>query len=246
MRVIFAAMWAAFVLCGCADPGVNLPAPGGAATKPEEHAAPVEARRVPPPTRADGRSSATMRYFYWEPGAEVADFGEDARARAEAVLASPSIRELLGADAEDGFVFQKFDEARQMVTFRQTRAFRGQQVVVAEAFATVELAGGTALVYLGTGFRSGISLSDAPLTIDEARAKELAVAAYEKQEGGKAVATEHLDPGLRVAMVAWRGDRLVFPIHVEGVADGGFTRPWMLYIDAQSGDVVKRYQAWIE
>lgn len=60
------------------------------------------------------------------------------------------------------------------------------------------------------------------------------------------MATEHLDPGLRVEKVAWRGDRLVFPIHVERVEDGGFSRPWMFYVDAQSGDVVKRYQAWIE
>lgn len=246
MRDISAAMWAVFVLCGCADPGVAAPASGGAAMTPEAHVAPVETRRVPPPTRVDGRSSATMRYFYWEPGVEVADFGGDARARAEAVLASPSIRELLGAEAEDGFVFQKFDAARQMVTFRQTRAFRGQQVVVAEAFATVELAGGTALVYLGTGFRAGISLADSPLTIDEAKAEELAVAAYERQEGAKGVATKHLDPGLRVEKAAWWGDRLVFPIHVEREDDGGHSRPWMISIDAQSGEVAGSYQAWIE
>jgi hypothetical protein len=101
-----------------------------------------------------------MRYFYWEPGVSVADFGPDRRSRAEAVLASATIRKLLGASAGDGFAFQKEDEAKPMVTFQQVRDFQVLAVdeaqaakVVVAAYEAQESAKGEATAHLDQGLR---------------------------------------------------------------------------------------------
>lgn len=245
MKIGGAVRWvlSAAILLGCTERGPATSVEAAAPTLPPgSAAAPVaDGPTLPPPTRSEQPGSGGMRYFHWEPAVSVAELGADPRARAEAVLASPTIREVLGAVAGDGFVFEKSDEAKHMVTFRQTRAFRGQAVIVDGAYATVELAGDTGLVYLGTGFQAGVTLTDADLAVDEAQAGRLAVAAYEAAEKFKGKVTPHRDPGLRV-----QGSRLVYAIHVQRAEGEGHPRPFMFVVDAQRGEVVDRRQSWIE
>jgi hypothetical protein len=242
MRVGSARAWFSAVvvmLAGCTEhvPSSTTAAAGTVATAP--------VRTLPPPTRVE-TPVGKMRYFFWEPAASVADLGADGRARAEAVLASPTVRELLGAAAGDGFTFERHDAAKHMFTFRQTREFRGRAVIVDGAYATVELAEDTGLVYLGTGFQAGLVLADGPLTVDEAQAEKIAAAAYEAQEKFAGKATPHRDPGLRVQQVRGMGPRLVYSIHVERAEGEAFSRPFMFVVDAQSGEVVHHSQSWIE
>ncbi|MBK6516016.1 MAG: hypothetical protein IPG04_18440 [Polyangiaceae bacterium] len=194
------------------------------------------------PTRTDGKSGSGMFYLYWEPGIEVP--GADALARAQTVLASARVKELLGAGPDDGFVFQKRDDAKGMLTFRQTVAWGGQAVVVDGAYATVQLEGGTKLVYVGTGFKQRITLSKDPLVVDEAKAGPIAEQEYERIEKAKGKVTPHLDPGLRVHAVAGKGLILGYAIHVER-ADQGM-RPYMIVVDAQTGKAVDSRRSWVE
>lgn len=234
MRVGTSCAWfvaGVVTLAGCAEHG---PAPTTAASGAVA-AAPV--RTVPPPTRES--PAGKMRYFYWEPGVSVADLGADGRARAAAVLASATVREKLGARPGDDFVVRDHDAEKHMFTFRQTREFRGQPVIVADAFASVELTNDTELVYIGTGFQAGIALADAPLTIDEAQAATIAAAAYEAKEKVAGETSLPVDAGLRV-----EGSRLVRAIHVKSAEDG--SRPFVFVVDAQNGDVVRYRPAWRE
>lgn len=242
MTIGFSGAWwvgCAVLLAGCTEHRAEptTAAPEVVAAAPTK-GPPV--RTLPAPTRADTKSGK-MKYFYWEPGVSVADLGADGQARAAAVLASTTVRELLGAGVGDGFVFRDRDAKKPMFTFRQTREFRGQAVIVEGAFATVELTDDTGLVYIGTGFQAGIVLADRPLTVDEAQAEKIAAAAYEAQEKFAGKATPHIDPGLRVD-----DGRLVYSIHVERAEGEGHGRPFMFEVDAQTGEVVRHRQAWIE
>lgn len=239
----------AAILLGCTERGPAATSTTAAASAPAPAPSPVatapSAPKLPPPTRTMSPSGGDMHYHYWEPAVSVADLGADPRARATAVLATPEIRELLGAAAVDGFVYEKSTPDKHMVTFRQTRAFRGEPVIVDGAYATVELADDTKLAYLGTGFRGDITLADGELAVDEARAGTIALAAYEAQEKFAGKVTPHLDPGLRVQDVRNSGWHLVYEIHVERAAGQGHPRPFMFVVDAQSGAVVRSYQAWV-
>lgn len=243
MRVVSCA-WVgvgALALVGCADHR----APAGVAASGAS-ASVVTSQMLPPPTRVDAGSSQKMRYYYWDPGVSVAELGTDRRSRAEAVLASATVRDLLGAAAGDGFVYERSDEKKPMATFRQTRDVRGQHVIVDGAYASVELEEETRLIYIGTGFVAGVTLPDGDLTVDEARAEAIAVAAYSAQEKSPGKATPHQDSGLRVKGVRGTGMRLVYPIHVERAEGEGHSRPFMFLVDAQRGEVVHQYQAWVE
>jgi hypothetical protein len=241
--LISSSLVAVAALLGCTERGPT-PTPDGIAAAPVTGAAANEPGRVvPPPTR--NTSTSDMRYFYWEPGVPVTEFGADERSRAEAVLASDTVRALIGAAAGDGFVFEKSDEKKGMVTFRQTRDFRGQAVIVDGAYATVELTGDTSLVYLGTGFRAGLTPPDRDLEVDEAQAEKIATAAYAAAEGFAGKATTHLDPGLRVHRLSTGATHLAYAIHVERAAGEGHPRPTMFIVDAQSGMVIDQHQAWM-
>jgi hypothetical protein len=233
---------------GCAEPSAH-PAGGSAssgvtAAAPSAVVAPsAAALQVPPPTRTD-EGGTGMHYFYWEPAVEIE--GSDPQSRAAAVLASARIRELFGAREGDGFVFQSRDDKKPMFTFRQTRAWKDQAVVVQGAYATVELVDERKLSYVGTGFRKGIAPDDRPLAVDERGAGELATQAYEALEKTPGKVTPHGDPGLRVHPVPGKGEILGFAIHVERADGDGFGRPYMFVVDAQAAVVVDQRKSWVE
>ncbi len=211
---------------------------------------------VPPPTEKS--RTTEMRYFNWRPPAQLErgpqESDEELAAR---VLASAELAQQLDIRPDaDGFVRRdavsktKDVPPNLQVVFRQVYRWRGKVVPVDEAFATVELAAGGALVYVGTGFRPGVSLPDKP-PIDEARAADIATKDYAGRENVQAVSSPHRDPGLKIHRVrgnaAVKGDALGYQIHVEAkVEKGRFSRPFLYLIDAFTGEVLTRAQAWTE
>lgn len=194
------------------------------------------------PTRSEPPTGLGMAYFYWEPGVVVP--GSDPLARAQAVLATARMRQLLGAGPDDGFVFSSRDDKKGMLTFQQTYAWGGRDVVVEGAYATVQLEGGDKLVYVGTGFKKGVTLGKEPLVVDEAKAGPIAEKEYEALEKARGKVTPHLAQGLRVHPIPGKGFILGYAIHVER-ADNG-SRPYMLVVDAQVGKVVDSRTSWVE
>lgn len=182
-----------------------------------------------------------MRYFYWEPTVDVP--GTDAQARAASVLASTTLRELLGVGPSDGFAFRSHDDKTHMYTFRQTLNWQGQTLVVEGAYATVQLEQDTKLQYVGTGFRKGITLEDKPLQLNEEQSGVVATKEYEVLEKTAGKVTPHMNAGLRIHPV--NSTHIVgYAIHVERADRGG--RPYMIFVDAQSGKAVHHHRSWVE
>ncbi len=211
---------------------------------------------VPPPTEQSRPNE--MRYLYWKPPAQLErgpqESDEELAAR---VLRSAELTQQLDLRPDvDGFV--RRDAASKtkdvppnvQVVFRQVYRWRGKVVPVDEAFATVELTEAGALAYVGTGFRPGVSLPDKP-PIDEARAADIATKDYAGREKVQAVSSPHRDPGPKIHRVRGNaraeGDALGYQIYVEAKAEKGrFSRPFLYLIDALSGEVLTRSQAWTE
>lgn len=229
-------------LAGCAEK--PTPAPVTTATPATASASATAAPDLPSPTKVDDTSLTGMRYFHWAPPVDVA--GEGVVERAEQVLASGRMRKLLGVDpAKDGFRHYQTTKDHKVV-FIQTLTWQGKTLPVHRAMATVELKDGKQLVYVGTGFRSGISLSNDELKVDEKEAGTIAAKEYERLEQAPGKVTPHRHPGLNVYRALGGVHLPGYDIHVERADTGGHNRPYLILVNAQTGQVVRSKKSWVE
>lgn len=211
---------------------------------------------VPPPSN-ELTPGGAMRYFEWAPPAPLSRSAHEPDAKlALRVLSSAEITRRLGVrPGLDVFTFEQTgtkegDATKKQLTFRQGYVWRGQTVPVFDSYATVEIVG-DALSYLGTGFVSGVSLTDQPTSFDEEKAGLVAVKDWEaRQPPAKGVVKKHDKQGLAIrrafgnVVVAWKGDTLAHLIEVAG--EGGHGDAEMILVDAFSGQVLRRYPSAIE
>ncbi|MBW2452883.1 MAG: protein phosphatase 2C family protein [Deltaproteobacteria bacterium] len=229
-------------LAGCAEK--PTPAPVTTASTATASASPKAAPGLPSPTKVDDPSLTGMRYYHWDPPVDVT--GEGVVKRAEQVLASGTIQKLLGVDpAKDGFRHYQTTKDHKVV-FIQTLTWKGKTLPVHRAMATVELKDGKKLAYVGTGFQRGISLSNDELTVDEQEAAAIAAKEYERLEQAPGKVTAHRHPGLNVYRALGGIHLPGYDIHVERADTGGHSRPYLILVNAQTGQVVRSKKSWVE
>jgi len=231
-------------LAGCPDKptgGQNTVAGSATASASASAAA---GPMIPAPTKVDEPNLTGMRYYTWDP--PVAVPGATVEKRAEQVLASATLRKLLGMDpAKDGF--RHLATAKDgKVTYIQTLAWQGQTIPVHRAMATVAIVDGAKLAYVGTGFRKGIALDAAKLTVDQQQAGVIAAAEYERIEKAPGKVTPHRHPGLYVYRAAGGVHLPGYDIHVERKDGEGHGRPYLILVNAQTGKVVRSQKSWVE